>query len=203
MFLKVVINSIMNYDIDAACNWLQDKLTNKRYQHSLSVMKTSVELAERFGAELKKAEYAGLIHDCAKGMTHQELMDSCNKCHIEIDEVCMVQSELLHGAVSAGIAQCVFNVDDEDILNAIRYHTTGRKGMSILEKIIYVSDLIEPYREFPGVYEIRKAACNDLDGAVLKGIEFSLKRVIGRGNMIHPDSINAWNDMLRKQKVGY
>ena len=112
------------------------------------------------------------------------------------------QSEaLMHGIAGAVIARQVFGIEDPEILSAVECHTTGKRGMSLLDKIIYLADLIEPNRNYPGVDELRDAAVEDLDKAVLMGLKFGIEHVLVTNRYLHPRTIEAWNDMLKPKKT--
>lgn len=183
------------YEKEKAMNWLRKRLPQDRFEHSVGAMKMAGELAVRYGVDRDKAEFAGLVHDCAKGMTGEELLNFCDEHGIEVNGIYRLQPLLLHGAVGAVIVKNEFKTADQDILNAIRFHTTGRRGMSTLEKIVYLADLIEPARKFPGADELRKLAAESLNRAMFKAIGLSIGRVISKGKMIDPNSIDAWNEI--------
>ena len=136
-------------------HYLHINLNESRLKHSLSVSETAVALATKYGENIEKARIAGLVHDCAKNMKDDELIKVASEHEIQIDEIYIHNPSILHGLVGSIIAREVMEIQDEDILNAISYHTTGRKNMSILEKIIYIADYIEPLRKFNGVEELR------------------------------------------------
>lgn len=183
---------------------VKDKLIEKigysRYVHSLGVMKEAVKLSHIFQCDEEKAAVAGLLHDCGKFQDKDELLKKAYDFGIIQKDACTVFSELIHGALGAEIAKKEFNITDEDILNAIRYHTTGKENMTLLEKIVYISDYIEPGRDFPGVDEIRRLAYENLDLAILKAMDNTLKYIIDKGFYIHPDTINARNYLINKIK---
>ena len=179
---------------------LEKMLDTKRLEHSIGVSRTSQQLALRFGADSYQAKIAGLVHDCAKGLTQQQMMDAVNHYNICLDTITITEKELIHGPLGGAMAQDIFEIDDLNILDAIRYHTTGRTNMTILEKIIYLSDFIEPSRSYPGVAQLRNIAFKDLDEAVIKAFNNTIEYVIHLGSLIHPLTIDARNDMLMKRK---
>ncbi len=183
-------------DIDLMLNILREKLNNKRFEHSLGVQKTAEELARKYGVSVKKASIAGLLHDCAKNYSGEQLFRLALELNITIDDVTRYNPHLLHGQIGARVASDIFSVKDNDILNAIRYHTTGRKNMSSLEKIIYLSDFIEPNRCFPGVDKIRNQALFDLDKATLMALNHTISYVISKGTLLHHATIHARNFLL-------
>ena len=154
------------------------------------------ELAKRYGAPVEKAQLAGLLHDCGKSQSKNILLNRVLEFGIVMDEVERCETGLLHGPVSAKLAQEMFGVEDEDILAAIYYHTTGRAHMSLLEKIIYLADYLEPQRSFPGVDELRELAKEDLAAALVQAMDLTLIRVIERGLLIHPRTVAARNWLL-------
>ncbi len=180
--------------------YLGANLRPKRFEHSLSVRDTAVELAKLYKLDVDKARLAGLVHDCAKDKSGEELLEIACSSGMEIGEVCMDSPKLLHGAVGAIIAKEVMGIEDQDIFNAVFYHTTGRKEMSGLEKIIYIADYVEPLREFPGVEDMRKAVYEDLDKTLIYAFDSTIKYVIEKGQMIHPDSIQGRNYLILESR---
>lgn len=169
-------------DIYKLQNKMKKTLEPKRYEHTLGVAYTAANLAFVYGYDEKKALIAGLLHDSAKCLSHQKRISVCKKNAIEISVVERQNPVLLHAKVGAFYAKDKYGVDDEEILNAILYHTTGRADMSLLEKIIYVADYIEPHRKkLPCLGEIRKIAFEDLELATYRILESSLK-YLEKGN---------------------
>ena len=169
-------------DIYKLKNKMKKALEPKRYEHTLGVAYTAANLAFVYGYDEKKALVAGLLHDSAKCLTHQKRISLCKKNQIEISTVEKQNPVLLHAKVGAFYAKEKYGVRDTDILNAILYHTTGRPNMSLLDKIIYVADFIEPHRKkLPNLDEIRKKAFEDIDLAIYMILESSLK-YLEKGN---------------------
>lgn len=157
------------YDLIKIKKQLEKALDHKRYEHTLGVAYTTAALAMRYEEDILKAQVAGLLHDCAKCMDNEKKLAICQKHHIQISEAEERNHFLLHAKVGAYVAGKKYHVKDEDILNAVTYHTTGRPGMSLLEKIVYVADYIEPGRDHAkNLPEIRKLAFQDLDQALVK-----------------------------------
>ena len=154
---------------------LKAKLSSKRYKHSIRVMETAIILAKFYNEDSKKVSIAAVLHDYAKEMNKNELVDICKTFFYDETKDFITDIQLLHGFVSAYYAKEMFNITDEDILNAIKYHTTGRRNMSLLEKIVYMADAIEPEREYPHVNEIRDLAFVNLDKALLFEVNHKLK----------------------------
>lgn len=183
---------------DEMLSKLEKAVSKNRLIHSINVMNTAVKMAERFGANMEKAEIAGLLHDCAKNIKGKEAIALCEELGIEVDEIERIQTGLLHGALGAKLAEMEYKIEDAEILKAILYHTTGREKMGLLEKIIFLSDYIEPGRNFPGVDIIRAQAMNDLDGAILAALDRTITHVIQRKQLLHPRTVNARNYMIRR-----
>jgi len=175
-------------------------LTPRRFEHSLGVRDTAVQLAVKYDANSDKAALAGLTHDCAKDLGYQEMMELVKKYNINLDEISRLEPSLIHGPLGACIAQDVFEIYDEEVLNEIRYHTTGRPSMTLLEKIIYLADYIEPHRDFPGVNKLRNVAKCDLDNAMILAFDNTITHVISLRGLLHPNTIFARNDLIVRLK---
>lgn len=159
----------------------------KRYEHTLGVAYTAAALAMRYGASLEDAQTAGMLHDCAKCLTDEKMLSVCEKHQIPMTEVEQRNPFLLHAKVGAYYAGKKYGVKDQDIINAIRYHTTGRAAMSLLEKIVFVSDYIEPGRKHaPNLTEIRQLAFINLDRAVLRILEDTMRYLKDGSGEIDP-----------------
>ncbi len=172
-----------------------------RIKHSIGVKESAMKLASIYNEDVSKAAIAGLLHDCAKGFDDDLLIQKVKEYDIKLDPISLSQKELIHGPLGAKIANHVFKIKDMDILSAIEYHTYGKKNMTRLEKIIYLADLIEPGREYPGVKELRALAENDLDRAVLKALDNSVIHVIAKGGLIHPNTIEARNYIINELNI--
>lgn len=156
-------------DIKKIRKSMDKALDHKRFEHTLGVAYTAAALAMRYQVDINKAQIAGLLHDCAKCLSDEKKLSICEKHNIQISEIERRNPFLLHAKVGSYIAMNKFNIHDRDIINAILNHTTGRPGMSQLEKIIYVADYIEPGRKSaPNLPEVRKLAFEDLDKVLLK-----------------------------------
>ena len=176
--------------------YLREKLKKSRFDHSLSVRDTAVKMAKIYNADVEKARMAGLVHDCAKYMSNEEILNIADQNNICIDEIARANPQLLHGSIAAIIAKNIMGIYDEEVLNAIKYHTTGKKNMNLLEKIIYISDYIEPLRDFPGVDKLREKALVDLNAAMLDAFNNTIEVVIARNQLLHIDTIEGRNYLI-------
>lgn len=164
---------------------LKDLLKPSRYQHSIGVEEVSHDLAVIYGCDVYKACIAGILHDCVKYMSGEELLNECRRLHIAISKVEECNTDLLHAKVGAIHARECYGICDEEILNAIIYHTTGRPGMTLLEKIIFTADYIEPYRKpLPRIQKIRQMAYENLDLAIIMILENTLEYLNSTGALI-------------------
>ncbi len=166
---------------------LEQELNYKRFVHTLAVAGTASSLAMCYGMNIEKAELAGLLHDCAKCIDVRKMQKLCEKAGLEISPFEAGSGSLLHSKAGSVLAAEKYGCTDPDILNAIRYHTTGRPGMSLLEKIIFVADYIEPGRyTAKNLPEIRKMAFEDIDEALLKILYDTLVYLNSTGNTVDP-----------------
>ncbi|MGH4051020.1 MAG: bis(5'-nucleosyl)-tetraphosphatase (symmetrical) YqeK [Clostridium sp.] len=181
-------------------DYIKVNLKESRFNHSLSVSDTAALLAKRYHQNIEKAHIAGLVHDCAKNLTNIQLIKVVSDHKIEISDIEIQNPSILHGLVASIIAKDEMGINDEDILMSIRYHTTGRKNMSTLEKIIYIADYIEPLRAFSGVEELRSLTQIDLDAAILKSFDNTIKYIISKSGLLHMNTIDARNYLLSKSR---
>ncbi|MDY2629686.1 MAG: bis(5'-nucleosyl)-tetraphosphatase (symmetrical) YqeK [Lachnospiraceae bacterium] len=159
----------MDERIPAIRKRLKKKLTPERYEHSLSVSYTAVALAMRYGCNLDQAELAGLLHDCARQFDNQTIYEKCLEKGLEITGDEEKNKVLLHAKYGRYMAEHKYGINDPEILSAIEFHTTGRADMSVLEKILYIADYIEPRRyKADNLEYMRKLAFTDLDEALIK-----------------------------------
>lgn len=173
-------------------------LNHRRIPHVLGTEQEAIHLAERWGADVAKARRAALLHDCTKKLNLEEQLAVAERFRVPLDEMERREIKLLHAKTGAGIAETVFGTDSE-ITNAIRWHTTGRGHMTLLEKVIYLADFIEPTRDFPGVEALRKRCYEDLDAGLLMGLEMTIGEMEGRNAPIHPRTLEA-RDALKGQR---
>jgi len=175
---------------------LKKSLSETRYIHSLNVMEEAVKLAVHYNADVEKARIAGLLHDCAKNIGKDEEERLVRKYGIVTDDIQRQSSALMHSIIGMYIARDEYGVDDEEILSAIYWHTTGRPGMTLHEKIIFVADYIEPGRNFDVVKRVREYVYEDLDRCILLCTDSTIMYLIQKGKVIHPYTLDTRNDAV-------
>jgi predicted HD superfamily hydrolase involved in NAD metabolism len=185
-------------DINIIKSRLKEIMSEERLEHSINTSKVARRLAIKYNYNTDKAEIAGLLHDCAKDLKYEILKKMVLEHNIRVDKIIQRIPKLLHPLVGATIARKEFNIQDPVILKAIKAHSTGAAQMSLLDKIIYLSDKIEPLRDTVGVKEAREMAEKDLNRAVLMVLDRGLIYLISKGLFIHPVSVEARNDILNK-----
>lgn len=184
---------------DAALKIVKEQLTEHRYQHTIGVMETAVALAKHYGADEKKAELAAIFHDYAKFRPKAE-MKAIIIAEGYPEDLLQYNAELWHAPVGAFLVQKEAGITDQEILDAIRYHTSGRPGMSLLEKIIYLADYIEPGRNFPGVDEVRAIAKDNLEEALIKAVQNTILFLMKKNQPVYPESFQTYNDLVKKDR---
>ncbi|WP_066049890.1 bis(5'-nucleosyl)-tetraphosphatase (symmetrical) YqeK [Robertmurraya korlensis] len=171
---------------------VKEQLTDHRYQHTLGVVETALKLAKKYGANEKQAELAAIFHDYAKFRPKEEMKQIIIQERMP-EELLFYNSELWHAPVGAYLVENEVGINDHEVLEAIRYHTSGRPQMSLLEKIIYVADYIEPGRQFPGVDEVRQVANKNLNEALLLSIQNSIIFLVKKKRAVFPLTLETYN----------
>ena len=182
-----------------ALQLVKEQLTEKRYVHTLGVVESAALLAKRFGADVKKAELAAIFHDYAKFRPKDEMKQIIVNQNMA-KELLDFHSELWHAPVGAYLVEKEAGITDRDILDAIAYHTTGRIGMTVLEKVVYLADYIEPGRSFPGVDEVRELATKSLDIAMIQAVRNTIVFLMNKKQAIYPDTFYTYNDLILNLK---
>ncbi|HPO03982.1 MAG TPA: bis(5'-nucleosyl)-tetraphosphatase (symmetrical) YqeK [Bacillota bacterium] len=177
---------------------IESQLSVKRMEHTRGVISEAKKLAERYGCDTSKAEFAALCHDMARCISESHLKAYLQE--FSLDSGNTHSLELAHGKIAAELLKRDWALDDMDIINAISFHTTGRQGMSMLEKIIYLADAIEPGRKYPGVERIRELAYQDLDRACVESMKQTIEYINGKGREIDDNTIKAIEDLLLKER---
>lgn len=184
---------------EVALELVEKQLTERRYQHTLGVTESAIDLANRYGADVKKAELAAIFHDYAKFRPKDEMRGiivSQGMTSTLLD----FHSELWHAPVGAYLVEKEAGITNTEILDAIRYHTSGRVGMTLLDKVIYLADYIEPGRLFPRVDEVRETAKISLNQAVIEAMRNTIVFLMKKKQAVYPDTFHSYNDLIMKTK---
>ncbi|NLL69801.1 MAG: HD domain-containing protein [Epulopiscium sp.] len=178
---------------------LRSSLSPKRFIHTLHVVDTALELADFYHEDREKTKIAALLHDCAKDYPYLLKVQLCKEFHIVLDPITQKNPELIHSFLGAEIAKREYKVEDGYILNSIRYHTTGRANMTLLEKIVFLADYMEPTRLlFPGLEEVRALAYVHLDKAIYQALLLTIAYIKEQGFLLHPLTQEAVDDLKAK-----
>lgn len=177
---------------------LREKLSDYRLNHSIEVAKSARELAKKYGGDEEKMFLAGLLHDILKEASVEESMAYAEKYGVSLTPLERRAKKLWHAMLGAQYVKNELNIDDEDVISAIRYHTTGKKDMTLSEKIIFIADFISADRDYNGVESMREKAKISLEAAMLEGIEFTIISLVEEHKAVHPDTFEAFNDLVLK-----
>lgn len=181
---------------------LKNRLSAKRFEHSLQVASIAREMAEQFNVDPDKAYSAGLVHDYAKGLSGQQLLDLAQQHDLITHPADLLLPDLLHAPVGAWLVRHELGIEDQQILSAIANHTLGEPHMSQLEEIIFLADMIEPGRDYPGLERLKCLAMRSLEQGMLFGLNSTLRYCIERGRIIHPRTVEVRNHYLRNIEDG-
>ncbi|MBR4909531.1 MAG: bis(5'-nucleosyl)-tetraphosphatase (symmetrical) YqeK [Acidaminococcaceae bacterium] len=184
---------------------LQQSLKPKRYEHSLRVYETALQMAKHYHAEEQKVALAALLHDCGRQVSKEASAAKAEELGIAVDAVEKAQPILLHAKLGVYYAVHKYGVspDDREVLDAIRYHSTGTADMTETAKIVFLADLIEPGRDFAGVEDIREASWQDLDRGMLLSYDNTIRYLLEDGLLIHPDAIAGYNQLAAKYLMAH
>jgi predicted HD superfamily hydrolase involved in NAD metabolism len=188
-------------DIDYIMKDMEKNLSKKRFAHSIGTMKYAEKLAISYGENTEKVKLAAILHDCAKELNYKETMEYVEKYKISelMDEPNNIK--IYHGAIGAVISKNKYGIEDEYILNAITWHTTGKKNMTLLDKIIYVSDLVEEdTRDYPDIRFYRELSLKDINKTMILAINFVIEKLIEKNQTININTIEARNDLILEKK---
>jgi predicted HD superfamily hydrolase involved in NAD metabolism len=179
---------------------MEKTLPYKRFIHTMGVAAVAAGLAMRHGEDVHRTEVAGILHDCAKKLSAEEMIRLCEKGDIPVTSVERKNPALLHAGAGCVLANQRYGIADEEILGAIRWHTTGKPDMSLFEKILYLADYIEPTRDFEGIDELRELAFTDLDGAMVLGLGMTIDEIRRSGHEPYIDTLEAYAWYKEKEK---
>lgn len=184
------------FDISAIQNRIKDRLSKRRYEHSLGVAKAAQRLAPNEGVSPQKAYLTGLLHDYAKPLKKSELIELVEDSEWEIDKTELRIPNILHAPAGAILVKRDFMIEDKDILEAIRFHTIGSPNMGLLARLIFAADFIDPNRNFPGAKRLRNLVTNDLDSSIYALCDSSIRYNIDHNRIIHPNTLLLRNAYL-------
>lgn len=171
-------------------------LGEELYRHSLGVADTAAALSRHFGVDVKKAYLAGLVHDYAKGYTYDQMLEKACMVKLRTDSLTRTGRRLLHAPLGAALLPVELGIVNPEVIRAVALHTTGHRKMSLLERVVYLADFIEPNRDYPGVDRLRKLARVNLEAALLAVVDHTIKSVLKRGLPLHPRSVLFRNSLL-------
>ena len=188
------------YNYEEMLKELKKQINESRYNHVLRVRDKAIYLAKIYNAPIEQVETAALLHDIAKNFDNDYAYNLIEDKYKHIFENGFKINQILHGFAGASFVKKRFNITDELILNAIRYHTIGRIQMTIIDKIVYIADAIEDGRDYPGVDEIRNLAKTSLEKAILLELDIKIKHLIDKESLIHPNTIELRNSLIKEVK---
>ena len=176
---------------------LRSKLDDYRYIHSLGVAKSAKELAALYGADEEKAYTAGLLHDVMKNASPDEQLQIMEKADIILSPCEKLNQKLWHAIAGAAFLKTELNITDEEIISAVRWHTTGKAGMTTLEKTVYLADFISEDRTYPDVDEVRRLARISLESAIVYTQKYCIQKLLSQNMIIDPSGVECYNDLVR------
>lgn len=179
---------------------IKKRLNPDRLYHSLNVADEAKKLAKHYGADEQKAFTAGLLHDILKNTPDSELLQYFERNGIMLTETERASRKTWHAMAGADFLRRELLVTDEDILSAVRWHTTGRAGMTLLDKVLFIADFISADRDYPGVERMREKAYVSLEDAMLEGLQFTINELVENAWPVHEDSIRAYNELVINRK---
>lgn len=182
-------------NISKARELLKNNISPNLFTHSMGVEETALRLAAAYGVDGEKVSFSGLMHDYGKIFSN-DILHRIAMENALVDDLTLQEPALLHAPVGAWLLKRDLGIDDGEILEAVRMHTTGVAGMSLLARIVYLADYIEPGRTCPGVKDIREIAFSDLDRAFLGAVNLTIKYVLEREKIVHPNSISFRNSLV-------
>lgn len=183
----------MNIELKEYEKTIKPLMGNKRFKHSVNVAEMCLTLAKKFGADEDKAYTAGILHDCQKEIDKALMLSEAEQSGYYIDPVEKDCFKLWHGIAGAYYVKNILKITDEDILNAIRFHTVGHADMTVLEKIVFLADMVSAERDYPHVEKYRAAVLEDLDNGMFQTLRWSVLKTVGLGNTVPVTTLEAYN----------
>lgn len=187
-------------NVDQIDSKLKKELDDARYRHSKGVADEARRLAGIAGVDKDKAYLAGLVHDCAKCIPYDDSVRIAQKYGYSLDRITLECPGVIHAPIGAIVAEREYGITDREILNAVRRHTVAGEKMTLLDKIIYIADMTEPNRDFDGVLKLRSLCEKNIEFAYCEALRRSVIYNIKKGNIVHPDTLYAWNEMCIENK---
>ncbi len=175
---------------------LKNKLTQKRFYHSLCVADEAVRLAKKYGGDVEKAYLAGLLHDITKTASTEEHLNIFNKFGIILNDIEKNADKLWHAISGAAYIKYVLEINDDEIITAVRYHTTARAGMSQLEKILYLADFTSADRDYDDIDIMRQKVEISMEEALQYALSYSINDLVARKKLLHLDTVSAYNEYI-------
>lgn len=178
--------------------WLREKVSEPRYRHSIGVMEAAAELAERYTVSEAPLRLAALVHDCARELPFDKMLARALEWQLEVRDVDRIAPVLLHGKLGLELARRELGVDDPLVSSAVIYHTAGHPEMSLSDKVFFLADHIEPGRHYSHLEELRAAAFDDIDQAMLMAIDINREYLLRKGRPVDPNSLELREVLLEE-----
>ena len=186
-------------EINRIIEILKSRLSDERFIHSMNVAKQAKMLGEIYGEDTEKLYLAGVVHDICKEISYDEQLNIIKSGGIKFDKYVMCQQKIWHAFAGSVFIKKEMGICDEQIIDSVRYHTTAKEEMDTFSKIIYISDITSDERDYPQVDLVRKLAKEDLDGAMLMSLEFTINKLMKHGKMLNEDTVLAYNQYVLKK----
>ena len=187
-------------EIKEISEYVKARLDEKRYSHTKRVVKKAKQLAKLYNAPIDKVKIGAYLHDIAKFYKVEDMAELVGNKYPEVNREVYRNGQILHGFAAAEIAEKELGIEDEEILDAVRYHTVGKENMSLTAKIVYLADAIEDERDWLGVVKARTLAEKNIDTAIIYELDKKIEYLIKKGSLIHPNTLAFRNDLLTKKK---
>ena len=175
---------------------IKQRMGERRFTHSLNVAKMAVKLAKKYNCDVEKAEICGILHDCCKETPKDEMLQIIKNGGIILDDTEIISPKLWHAIAGSCYVKNVLKIEDTEILDAIKYHTTGRENMSTFEKIIFLADCISEERVYSDVDIVREIAFADIDSAMLYVLKYTISSLLSKNSTIHHNTVKCYNGIL-------
>lgn len=186
-------------DFEKFENLIKERLSEHRYRHSLNVARAACELALKYGADKDKARLAGILHDVTKETPLDVQYRYIAEGGGSVSKLEKNNTAVVHQKSGEAYCRTRLGVTDSDVLAAVRFHTTGRRGMSTLERVVYTADFISADRDYPDVAEMRRLAGESLESAMLYSLKYTINKLAGKNELIHPDTVDCYNCLLEEK----